>query len=224
MRLPAAISIVALLALGACASPAAKDQASTEPLTPTERFAIDVKPQTDQLRLATHASGLSDNQAAALGYLARQWFDSQGGAIVLSTPDHGGDPAYRTAIGARESLVNQGVPAEKVRIVGYDAQGDDHAPVLVSFTRYVAKGPDCGHNWENLSATKDNRAYGNFGCAVTANLAAEIASPQDLAQPRASDPPDAGRREVVLGHYRKGDTTSTAKDTQSNGAISSAVQ
>jgi pilus assembly protein CpaD len=228
MRLPAALSIVALLALGACASRApAKDAPSApDPVTPTERFAIEVKPQQDELRLAAHDTGLSEHQSAALADYAHHWFEVEGGDIVLRAPDHAGDPAaaYRTSVGARDYLVGQGVPAAKLHIEGYDAQGDAHAPVLLAFTRYVAKGPDCGHNWENLSATKDNRAYDNFGCAVTANLAAEIANPQDLVQPQADDPPDAGRRSVVMGHYRKGDTTSTAKDAQSNGAVSSAVQ
>ena len=54
------------------------------------------------------------------------------------------------------------------------------------------------------SKTYDNEGYPEFGCAVTANIAAQIADPADLLAPRASDAPDAQRRQVVLDKYRQG--------------------
>jgi pilus assembly protein CpaD len=59
---------------------------------------------------------------------------------------------------------------------------------------------------------------------VTANIAAQIADPEDLLHPRAETPPDGSRRQVVLDKYRTGATTSTAKDTQANGAVSTTGQ
>ena len=113
--------------------------------------------------------------------------------------------------------------AANIRIVGYDAGGDPRAPVRVGYIRYEAQGPQCGQSWENLADVRQNREYDEFGCAVTANVAAELASPEDLLHPRAMTPPDAARRETVITKYRQGDTTSTAKDTQANGAVSSTV-
>ena len=54
-------------------------------------------------------------------------------------------------------------------------------------------------------------------------MAAQIANPEDLIRPRDSTPADAGRRDTVLGKYRKGDVTASAKDEQATGVVSKAV-
>jgi pilus assembly protein CpaD len=96
-------------------------------------------------------------------------------------------------------------------------------PIIVGFTRYEAHGPQCGH-WESFTKDYENRPSNNFGCAVTANFAAMIANPADLATPRPMTPADANRRETILEKYRKGEQTSTSKDAQANGAVSSVLQ
>jgi pilus assembly protein CpaD len=58
---------------------------------------------------------------------------------------------------------------------------------------------------------------------VTANVAAQIDNPADLLSPRDLDPPDAVRRQNELDIYRVGAVTSTTKDQQASGAISSVV-
>jgi pilus assembly protein CpaD len=123
----------------------------------------------------------------------------------------------------RDRLLMYGAPAPQVRIVAYDAAGSDRPTIRVGFETYVAEGPRCGDRWENLTATRNNEAYGNFGCAMAANLAAQIANPEDLLRPRDSAPIDAGRRDTVLGKYRKGEVTSSAKDDQAKGTISKAI-
>ncbi len=218
--------LLAALTLGACATDqVAADTATPPPVTPTERFAIEVREHPEVLRLAPHAHGLSPNQTAALDVFLDHWNGVQGGDIVLKSPSHGGDPqaAYRTTVDARDYLLAHGVSSAHVSIVDYDAASDHQAPVVIGYAAYVAKGPQCGQNWENLTATKDNREYNNFGCALTANLAAEIANPSDLLSLRTMDASDAARRQTVLDHYRKGEPTSTTKDDQANGAVSTAV-
>ncbi len=191
----------------------------------TERFAIEVREHPEELKLAAHAQGLSPNQTAALNVFIDHWQTVNGGDVLVKTPSNAGDPhaIYRATVDAKDYLVAHGVSPDRVRVVNYDAGGDKAAPVVVGYAAYVAQAPKCGQDWENLSATKDNREYNNFGCAVTANLAAEIANPADLLAPHASDPADAERRQTVLDHYRKGEATSTAKDDQANGAVSTAV-
>lgn len=111
-----------------------------------------------------------------------------------------------------------------MRIVSYDAGGDSAAPVVVSYVRYQARGPQCGGAWGDLAKDYKNEGYAEFGCSVTANIAAQIAEPADLLHPRDVDPPDAQRRETVLDNYRRGTTTSSAKDAQANGAVSQTGQ
>ena len=218
--------LLATFALGACATDEVENKpAPATALTPTERFPIEVREHPEELRLASHIQGLSANQTAALDAFIGHWSGVQGGDVLVKSPSNGGDPQaiYRTTVDARDYLLAHGVDPARVRIVGYDAGGDRAAPVVLGYAAYVAKGPKCGQDWENLTATKDNREYNNFGCAVSANLAAEIANPGDLLQPRTMEPADAARRQTVLDRYRQGQTTSSAKDDQANGAISNAV-
>ncbi|HEX7761306.1 MAG TPA: CpaD family pilus assembly protein [Caulobacteraceae bacterium] len=228
MMIRASLILLASLALTACATDddmVVNKPAPATALTPTERFAIEVREHPEELKLAPHAQGLSPNQITALGAFVDHWNSVQGGDVLLKAPSNGADPqaAYRTTVDARDYLLAHGLDPQRVKIVGYDAAGDRQAPVLVGYAAYVAKGPRCGQDWENLTATKDNREYNNFGCAMSANIAAEIANPADLLSPRQMDPADAARRQTVLDHYRKGESTSTVKDDQANGAVSTAV-
>ena len=57
------------------------------------------------------------------------------------------------------------------------------------------------------------KPYWNLGCATQANLAAAVANPEDLVQPRAETPPLAARRQKVIDQYRKGANPSGTYDT-----------
>ena len=84
--------------------------------------------------------------------------------------------------------------------------------------------PQCGTRWGSLSRTGDNQSASNFGCAVNANLSAQIANPRDIVTPRAMTPPDAQRRAVVFDRYGKGEATSSAREALVAGTrISDAV-
>ena len=175
-----------------------------------------MKPAPVAVMLAAHASGLSPAQVGALRDFLWRWMNTDRGEITVNAPEHGPDAAgvYRTASAARDFLVDQGVPAGGVQIVGYDASGDQHAPVRVEFMHYMAQGPECGSVWSNLSDTRSNAAYPEFGCAVTANFAAQIADPEDLLHPRTADTTDVQRREFILGKYRQGLLSATLLDPQ----------
>jgi pilus assembly protein CpaD len=96
--------------------------------------------------------------------------------------------------------------------------------VTVNIVFYRAQKLDCNQTWENLSATGKNQVYQNFGCAVTANLAAQIADPRDIAHPEAPTPTDATRKSTVLDNYRQGKITSSAVDDNAKGTISDAIK
>ena len=120
--------------------------------------------------------------------------------------------------------MEQGVPASAIRLLGYDAKGDAGAPLVVGFLRYALTIPDCGRTWTNISHSMANQVQPNFGCAVTANMAAQVANPADWARPRPIDPADAQRRAVVLEKYRKGELTSSEKDEKASGTVSLVVK
>ena len=226
MRTPL-IATLACLALGACASDSGNQPlVEARPITPSERYAIQVKPAPVELMLAAHGSGLSPAQADALRDFMGRYNDADRGAITIKAPEHGPDQTgvYRTATSTRDFLIAEGVSPGDVQIVGYDAGGDAAAPVRVAFVSYVARGPVCGTSWSDLSKESNNEEYPEFGCSVTANVAVQLADPADLLHPRASDPPDALRRATVLDKYRQGQTTSTPKDPQADGTFSTVGQ
>jgi pilus assembly protein CpaD len=209
---------------GACASTA--PGAVEDPRLPTQQFEAKVISAPHELRLALHAQGVSVRQGDALSQFVADWQSEEGGMIGIQAPSTGVDPsaAYRMGESTRSFLISKGVSADQIEVVGYDPGAEQGAPLLVSYVRYKAEIPKCGVEWTNLAHTFSNRASPNYGCAVTANMAAQIADPGDLLQPRTTTPQDASRRQEVLDKYRKGDITAATKDENASGAVSSAVK
>jgi pilus assembly protein CpaD len=212
----------ALAGLSACASTPPDQGPSKTAATDTQQWTdrIKVTSAPDEIALAAHASGLSANQGAALEALVGRWLEAEGRELVVTAPNTAGTMASQV----RDRLIILGAPAARVRIAGFTPVGPEDNVIRVGFLRYTAEPLKCGQRWENLSATRNNTAYDNFGCAMAANLAAQVANPEDLVRPRDMAPADAGRRDTVFGNYRKGELTSTKKDEQASGVLSKAIQ
>jgi pilus assembly protein CpaD len=209
----------AVAGLSACAS-TPPDQgpsklAATETQQWMDRIKVDSAP--DEILLAVHTGGLSANQSAALEALVSRWMEAEARELVVAAPNHG---AMAIQIRDRLALLGAG---SRVRIIGVDPAAADQGAIRVGFVRYEARPIKCGR-WENLTATRDNTVSENFGCAMAANIAAQVANPEDLLRPRDMTPADTGRRDTVLGKYRKGEVTSSAKDDQASGVVSKAIQ
>ncbi len=228
-----ALGLVALAAtglLGACASSNKPAPAPHAALTPTEQYPLRAREIPSELKLAVHADGLSSAQRDALADMADRWTQSGGGDVTIRVPTVGVDQhaADLTSREAVEFLGSMGVPEARVRRVGYvpaaaagEAPAPGPAPIVVAYLTYRAMVQRCGLEWENLSTNTNNRPMQNFGCAISANLAAQIANPADLAAPRALDPADAGRRITVLGKYRQGQITAGDTDRNASASVSS---
>jgi pilus assembly protein CpaD len=205
--------------LAACASDSASPARAA--VNPAALYPLRAEVEPDQVALALHAEGLSAAQTQALAALAARWLRDGGEAITLRAPRGGADPALaaRVQADARAVLAGLGVPPAAIRLATYDA-ADAKAPLLAAYPRYVAQVAACGRAWDDLTATRDNTVQSNFGCAVSANMAAQIANPADITRPRGVDAPDAQRRETVLGAYAAGKTTAAEDDPAKSGAIS----
>jgi pilus assembly protein CpaD len=224
------LRLLAVLALGAavsaCATRPAPD-AVADARTPTEQFVPRVVASPEEIRLAVHPDGVSANQAAALAAFADAWREAEGGAVSIQAPAGPGPDSGavgRATESARARLLAAGVPAQMIQVVGYDAGGAANAPLVVGFLRHQVDLPRCGETWTNIARSASNAPQPNFGCAVTANMAAQIANPSDLVAARPMDPSDAGRRSVVLDKYRKGEVTASQVDENAGGAVSQAVR
>lgn len=220
------LPLMASAALAACAAaPTATSDAAALARTPTELWANRVTVQPDEIRLAVHADGLSATQREALGVFLADWRATGGGPVTLRAPLGGADPAAvgRVTEGVRLQLAGAGVPAAQITLASYDSGGDPLAPLVVGRERYRVNVPRCGQEWTNITLSANNEPQPNFGCATTANMAAQIANPSDLLGPAPVTPVDAQRRGVVLGKYRLGESTASEKD-ESATAVSDVVK
>lgn len=225
MNAPRFIVLAAVAAaLSACATKLPPQEGlAADARTPTELWKANVTSAPEEIRLAIHAQGVSQNQVAALAEFSDRWRAAGGGEIILQAPVGGPEVAAtsRASEGVRAALTGQG--ASNIRVVGYDAKGDPRAPLILGYLAQSVSVPECGRTWTNIAHSAQNEVQPNFGCAVTANMAAQIANPADLLGPAPSTPADAQRRSVVLEKYRKGEITSSAKDAEGSGTVSQAV-
>lgn len=194
------------------------------PLTPTSRFSLQVEPGLDRIALAVREDGISPNQMGALAELARR-FGAEGASVLRVEAPAGNDVvANDFAFRVKSALEQVGAPGHLIQVVAYEAP-DVRAPVLVGFETLRAVVPRCGTQWNNLARTANNETSANFGCAVNANLAAQIANPRDIITPRDMTPSDSGRRAVVFDNYRKGEATAAPQeDLIANRRVSRAVE
>lgn len=209
----------AAAALSACAS-----QASLKVMAPlpTEQYQAKVTVEPQRLLLTPHPEGPSPAQQLALYDLLQRWRAGPGGPIVIETPVEGSEQTFQATVQVDEFLRTYGAAETDIQRHRYQDVNGARAPIRVTFPVYAVDAPKCGQVWKDL-ARADNQPTLNFGCAVTANAAAMIANPTDLLAPRQPTPADASRRQVVLEKYRSGAVTSSAKDTQASGTVSSAL-
>lgn len=215
------LTLIACAALlSACAGAAGTGPV---PLTPTSRFALQVEPGVDRVAFAVREAGLSDNQTRALHDMVNR-FALEGAPVLRVEAPSGQDVvASDMAWRVKGALEAAGVPPHQVQVATYIAP-DPRAPVLVGFDTVRAAVPQCGTSWTSLSRTGANAGYANFGCAVSANLAAQIADPRDIVRPRTMEAGSAARRAVVFDRYAAGEQTAAARETLvENQRVSNAV-
>jgi pilus assembly protein CpaD len=216
-----------LLAVGACAT--APEYGDHAPSSGSDRHRIEVAQTGERMEIVV-ASGdatLSPASRAHVGDFASSYLRWGAGPIVMSTPSGGdnSDSAGLVAHHIRMALVESGVPYSAVAGSTYDGTGLDSAPVVLNFTRYEARAPDCKPLWsQDLAHQSNNQPYESFGCSTQANLAAMIENPRDLLQPRDEESRDSGRRGAVMNAYRQGGQTHASRSSDERVSISNAVQ
>lgn len=186
-------------------------------ISPTQRHPIIVtqKPTDITIRVPRGSQGLSPQQRAQLLEFAERYRAGDGGnsRLVISAPS--GSPNEVSAMAAvgeiRLLLANQGFAKSVITVEAYTEERDAHAPIRVSYLRYVADGPKC-ENWSaDLSRQRDNLPHPDFGCANQHNFAAMVANPADLVEPRTMAPRPAARRAATYEKYVKGEATGAQK-------------
>ena len=181
--------------------------------------------RTIDVPVGIHSEKLTPANRSAISNFAREFNRERAARVQIMVPagsDNENSARY-VSRHIRKELIRAGVQAGQIETVAYSAGQATDAPVRLAYPRVEAKVPECGFYPDQLGKNYDNRSYFNFGCSTQANLARQVANPQDLVQPRGWDPRDSGRRGVVNEKFRNGEPT-WSEDLGSDVGSSSEVQ
>ena len=232
-RLPYAIAIGALsLGLAACSTndngalqveavgAVSDDYRVNHPITIEEMLATLDVPVGLETRYLPR--GMDDN---IIGF-AYAFMQSGSDVIAIVLPDGSanGYAAGAIAIQIEQVFLNAGVPLASIQYRSYPArQSETNAPIRLAYAHITANVERCSSWPDELSRNFRNEHYANYGCATQYNLAAMVANPLDLLYPRMMTPPNAARRDGVLGNYQTGEATGSDYDS-GGGSIADGVQ
>ena len=139
------------------------------------------------------------------------------------TNEHAATSASREI---RAILSATGVPHRAIEIRPYHTEDPVRlGTIRVNYPKMAAETGPCGLWPHDVGPTYDllhwaNKPHWNHGCASQRNLAAQVANPADLVQPRAEGPVLASRRATAIEKYRKGEATATQYPDSNKGKIS----
>lgn len=227
-RALAFVSIAAMLT--GCKTTSTEEVVSSIPSDYRQRHPIAVreKAQTLTVFIGDRRGGLTPAQRADVGALASGWRQEATGGIVIEIPlgaanEHAAASASREI---RAILSAAGVPHHAIEIRPYRTQDPVRlGAIRVNYPKMAAETGPCGLWPNDVGPTYDplhwsNKPHWNHGCASQRNLAAQVANPADLVQPRAEGPVLASRRTTVIEKYRKGEATATQYPDANKGKIS----
>jgi pilus assembly protein CpaD len=209
------------LALGACTEIA--DTVTTTAHVPDDYrlrhpIAIQEADRSIVLFVGHARGGLSAAQRSDVAGLAQTWVSEGTGVIIVDVPTNTSNAraAESAAHEAKAVLEAAGVPHDGIKLRHYTPYDSRTlATVRLTYPRMTAVAGPCGVWPEDLGPSiKDptyfeNKSYYNFGCAYQRNMAAMVANPSDLVQPRPETPSYTARRTEGFDKYRKGVTTTT---------------
>jgi pilus assembly protein CpaD len=189
--------------------------------------------QVVELFIGSSRGGLTPRQRAEVLAFAQRWKHEATGGIVVEVPSGtGNERAAADSLREVEAIfAGAGVPPQGVYAQPYHPEDPlKLATIRLKYPRMVAGTGPCGLWPEDLGPSladpsyMQNRPYWNFGCANQRNLAAMVAEPADLVQPRGETPSYTARRTTVLDKYRKGESTATNNPNENKGKISDVGQ
>lgn len=161
--------------------------------------------QSIDIPVATGDYKLSQAMADTVRGFGQNYARASSGTIRIAVPTGSVNARAARAVipQIKRALASEGISEKRMVVVGYGAEGGVSAPVRVSFVALTAMTDQCGQWPEDLMENSyGNKNWYNFGCASQNNLAAQVANPKDLFDPRATTPIDAARRGNVIDSYR----------------------
>jgi len=221
-------------ALGGChVTTTAKDTTGSIPVDYQDRHPIAVKEGEKTLVVFVGAGrgGLSPTQRAEVLSFGRSWRSLATGGVTVERPIGGGNEraAGDTLKETLSILAQAGVPRHGVAVRTYRAPYGQLAPLRLGYPKIVAEAGPCGLWPDDLGPSYQtkhfkNRQYYNFGCASQRNLAAMVAEPADLVQPRGETPVYTAKRTTGMTKWQRGENPATNYPDAKKGQISQVGQ
>ena len=207
--------LAAVLAAGSCSAPSNDGSVAFD--DPIVNHPIAVEPSYQSLKLSYSAGALDPADAARFEAFISSYRQHGNGKIAINVPNGAG--MQQQVAWLADRINEMGVGRDQILIASRDASSGDNR-VEINYVSYQARTDACGDWSEDLSYTLENKTAANFGCANQHNIAAMVADPRDLLDPRPMDGADARRRQTVIGNYEDGKPTGATKSADQSGAVS----
>jgi pilus assembly protein CpaD len=207
----------------------ARDPHASVPSDYRERHPIAIKEGKRSLELLVGSGrgGLNPTQRAEVMAFAQTWRREATGGVTIDRPV--GTANERAALDSTRQvlsiLVGAGIPNHGIGIRPYNPGPQKLATIRLNYPQMATDVGPCGTWPDDLGPTYNpehyqNKPYWNLGCAYQRNLAAMVANPHDLIQPRAETPAYTGKRTFGVDKWRKGESPATTYPDKDKGAIS----
>ncbi|WP_050626535.1 CpaD family pilus assembly protein [Bradyrhizobium viridifuturi] len=176
---------------------------------------------------------LTETQRDDVMGLARSWRREGTGAIAVDVPADTANARSAQAVyqEIHGVLASMGVPAHAITRRSYRLDDPRALPTIrLSYPKMAAVAGPCGTWPADLGpsiynpAYNENKQWDNFGCATQRNLAAMVANPSDLEQPRTETASYTPRRSIAFQKYSKGETTATTYPEADRAKLSDAAK
>ena len=224
------------VALGACTT--TSTEVATTASVPTDYrlrhpIAIQEADRSTVIFVGHARGGLSVSQRNDVMDLAQLWLREGTGAIMADVPVR--TPNARAAADSfreiRAMLSAAGVPPRGITVRNYTPDDPRQlAAIRLNYPKISAVAGPCGVWPDDLGPSTnnkdyfENKPYYNLGCAQQRNLAAMVANPSDLVQPRPETSGYTARRTYAIDKYRQGQPTATTYPDADKNKISNVGQ
>ena len=177
------------------------------------RHKIQVAESIERLELYPQGNGLvmsARDRQAMMQFLSGYGREGQG-PIYMNRPQGAGAGIGQASSQVRQALAQMGMSHVKVQEGSYPSQAGAPAPVVVSYRRLKALVPDCRMG-DEIQDTGYNSPSPNWGCSFYANIAAQVADPNQFLSPYTSTDPNMQRRMVVYEKYIEGEISGAPRN------------
>ena len=200
---PSAVLLLCMVALpiAGCSPDVGSADDVFVPYAPEQRFPIAVVDRPVKMTVPAGTGRLAPEEVNRLVRFAREADAGASSPIQIAYPK-GSAKARKVAGQSAQLLAAQGIARGMIQTTNHAGSND---VVSLSFTRKAAVTKECGDWSRDMANDPKNMPPADFGCSMQNNVAAMVANPQDIQQPRNMSPAHATSRMPGMNTYQSGE-------------------